>query len=631
MRPRAIAPRRRTPVMRWLGAALVVSLAASLALAGPARAVTLEEVLVGLLATHPQIEADANRVSSAEQLIRGVTSQYYPRVDLSSDFGVENVDTAARRADGLDPFHRGRERATLSVTQNVFDGSRKSFQRRGARFDREAAQKNLETSRQNVLFEGIGAYIDVLRQTELFELISVNERAVERQFVLENELVRAGAGLAVDLLLARSRLQLARERRVLFRGSLENSLSRYRQVFGEPPHIAAMVAPSPPVDLLPKTLDDAIGGAVKRNPVLASTSSLVDAARAREKAAQADYFPQFDIVGTANFEDDVNAVPGVRRDWSVLFQARWNLFNGFSTRANVAGAAFDHAAGLNDLRLVKRRVEEEVRFAWQGLETSCERRFLLENAVDISLNVLGSRRRLLDAGQETALRVLDAETEVFNSQINLAAAAFDENLSVYRMMLALGRLESVVALGAGEAVERYEAPPPLIVWCREYASLDLRDDDPSRVPTPLARDDNPFAAPGGEGLPRDDPMAAIFDDNVFEDDVFGEQRGGEGGDTGDLSAALSQDDEGFEANETLPFQFDDDDALAGAVAGGEDAAGGGEEVLDSDEGDELLTAFLLFDDAPSTGDTTRGVGVAELPRFDFETDEGLSRTSARGN
>lgn len=611
MRPRAVTPRRYTPATRWLGAALVVSMAASLALAGPARAVTLEEVLVGLLATHPQIEADVNRVSSAEQRIRGVTSQYYPRVDLSSDFGVENVDTAARRADGLAPFRRGRERATLSVTQNVFDGSRKSLQRRGARFDREAARKNLETSRQNVLFEGIGAYIDVLRQTELFELVSVNERAVERQFVLENDRLEAGAGLAVELLLARSRLQLAKERRVLFRGSMENALSRYRQVFGEPPHIAAMVAPSPPVDLLPRMLDEAIRGALDRNPVLASAGSLVDSARAREKAAQADYFPQFDIVGTANFEDDVNAVPGVRRDWSVLLQARWNLFNGFSTRANVAGAAFDHAAGLNDLRLVKRRVEEEVRFAWQGLETSCERRFLLENAVDIALDVLDSRRRLRDAGQETALRVLDAETEVIGSQINLAAAAFDENLSVYRMMLALGRLESVVDLGAGEAVERYEAPPPLIVWCREYASLELRDDDPSRVPTPLARDDNPFAAPGDEGPSGDDPFAAAFGDDAFDDDD-----GGDGG--GDLFAALSatllQDDEVSEANEAPPFQFDDGAALTA-----------------SDEGDELPTAFLLFDDAPSTGDAAAGAGAAVLPRFDFETDEGLSRTSAAGN
>lgn len=627
MRPRAVMRRRPTRATRWLCAALVVSLAASLALAGHARAVTLEGALVGLLETHPQIEADANRVSSADQRIRGVTSQYYPRVDLSSDFGLENVDTAARRADGLGPFHRGRERATLSVTQNVFDGSRKSFERRGAQFDREAAQKNLETSRQSVLFEGIGAYIDVLRQTELFELISVNERAVERQFALENERVQAGAGLAVDLLLARSRLQLAKERRVLFRGSLENSLSRYRQVFGEAPHIAAMVAPAPPVDLLPKTLDDAIRGALKRNPVLASTGSLVEAARAREKAAQADYFPQFDIVGAANFEDDVNAVPGVRRDWSVLLQARWNLFNGFSTRANVAGAAFDHAAGLNDLRLVKRRVEEEVRFAWQGLQTSCERRFLLENAVDIALNVLDSRLRLRDAGQETALRVLDAETEVFSSQINLAAATFDENLSVYRMMLALGRLESVVDLGAGEAVGRYEDSPPLIVWCREYVNLDLREDDPSRSSTPLARDDDPFAAPGDESQAGDDPFA----------DVFGDDDGGDGGNgAGDLFEPLLEDDEASEANEALPFQFDDDDAFDGDLAGDESAPDGGEAVPDSDEGDELPTAFLLFDDAPSTGSdpaggTSSGAGVAELPRFDFETDDGLSRTSAAGN
>ena len=237
-----MARRRPTSATPWLGAAIVVALAAFLSLGGPAHAVTLEEVLAGLLATHPQVEADSNRVSSADQRIRGITSQYYPRVDLTSDVGVENIDTEAGRALGLDPFQRGRERATLSVTQNLFDGSRRRSQRRGAQFESEAARQNLDTSRQIVLFEGIGAYIDVLRQTDLFELISVNERAFEQQFALENERVEAGAGLVVDLLLARSRLQLARERRVLFRSNLEDSLSRYRQVFGEPPSPSARLA-----------------------------------------------------------------------------------------------------------------------------------------------------------------------------------------------------------------------------------------------------------------------------------------------------------------------------------------------------------------------------------------------------
>ena len=579
---------------------------------------TLEEVLAGLLVTHPQVEAASNRASSADQRIRGVTSQYYPRVDLTSDLGIENVDTAANRALGLDPFQRSRERATLSVTQNLFDGSRKSFQRRGAQFESEAARQNLDTSRQIVLFEGIGAYIDVLRQTELFDLISVNERAFERQFALENERVEAGAGLVVDVLLARSRLQLAKERRVLFRSNLEDSLSRYRQVFGEPPQRAAMVAPSPPVNLLPKTLDDAISGALEQNPVLASAGSLAEAARAREKAAKADYFPQFDVVGRANIEEDVNAVPRVRRDWSVLLQARWNLFNGFSTRANVAGAAFDRAAGLNDLRLVRRRVEEEVRFSWQGLQTSCERRFLLENGVDIALDVLKSRRRLLEAGQETALRVLDAESELFDAQINLAAAAFDENVSVYRMMLALGRLESVLDLAAGETVEPYEESPALVVWCREYANLDLREDDPSRVSAPVARDDDPFAATGDESASEDDPFAGVFE----EDDGVGNDEDNDG-DTGDVFAALSTDDEDPDGDEAMPFQFDDDEDITG-----------------SDDGDALPTALLLFDDTPSTdedpagvvsGGASGGAGANELPRFDFETDEGLSRTSAAEN
>ncbi len=602
---RAALTRLRRAAMR-----LGLALAAGLGLGGAAHALTLEEALVELLQTHPQVEADQNRVNSAGERVRGARSAFFPQVELSTDYGVENIDTQARRVDGLDPFRRGRESATLSVTQNVYDGLHRNFETQGAQFEEEVAQKNLETSRQNVLFGGIGAYIGVLRQTQLFELIRINEEAVQRQFELESERVRVGAGLAVDLLLARSRLQLAKERRTVFRGNLQNSLSRYRQVFGQSPEVAALTVPVPPVDLLPTALDDAIAESLARNPVVASTSRQVDAARVRQKAARSDFFPRFDIVGAANFEDDVNAVSGIRRDWSVLLQARWSLFNGFATRANAAGAAFDHAASLGDLRLVKRRVEEEVRFAWQGLETSCERRFILENAVDIALNVLDSRRRLRDAGQETALRVLDAETEVFSSQINLASATFDETLSVYRMMLALGRVDAIMPASAGSAGPRAENPPSLIEWCRSNANLDLQEDDAFRSPMPLPGSGNPFSTPSSDDEGSGDPFAGVFGDEEEADDAVK---------SGDRVASLSVAEP--------DFQFEDDDVLYEPPS-----AAAAEPPNTGEQSSVLPGAFLLFDDTLSTGAEQGASGTGDgLPRFEFESDDGLSRTSAAGN
>ena len=50
---------------------------------------------------------------------------------------------------------------------------------------------------------------------------------------------------------------------------------------------------------------------------------------------------------------------------------------------------------------------------------------------------------MADEWAETKHRtVLDAESEIFNAQINYAAASYDERVAVYQVLLAMGRLNA---------------------------------------------------------------------------------------------------------------------------------------------------------------------------------------------
>lgn len=59
---------------------------------------------------------------------------------------------------------------------------------------------------QAALFDGVNAYIDVLRQKRLVELAVENQATIQRQLNLEDERVQRGSGVAVDVLQAKSRL-----------------------------------------------------------------------------------------------------------------------------------------------------------------------------------------------------------------------------------------------------------------------------------------------------------------------------------------------------------------------------------------------------------------------------------------
>ncbi|MGC2854050.1 TolC family outer membrane protein [Novispirillum sp. DQ9] len=418
---------------------------------------TLVEELQGLLESHPQIEGSRQTVLAAEEQVDQAFAGYLPKVNLLGDAGWEHVDTPSTRArtstGGSGTFDGQRRTAGIVATQLLYDGGLTSSSYGSAQLQNTQANTELSATRQNVLFEGISAYLTVMRQRELVRLSAQNEDNIKRQLNLEDERVRRGSGIAVDVLQAKSRLQLAKERRVATEGALRDAITRYVQVFGHAPDESKMTAPAAPLGAIPETIDEVIAIALQENPSITSAQTQIAIADEQVDAAHAGYLPTVNLEVAGNYNHDKDYVTN-RRDVSVLVKANWNIFNGFATRAGVARASFEHAASQNNQQYVRRKIEEQARLAWQALDTARQRVALLENAVNIADEVFTSRRRLREAGKENAITVLDAENEVFTARINYTAALYDARLASYQVLLAMGRLgePSVVAQDGGKAL-----------------------------------------------------------------------------------------------------------------------------------------------------------------------------------
>lgn len=428
--------------MLWRRAAAPILLMAIVVTASQAFAQQLQEELLSLLSQHPQILEQQARVESARKGIKRAFSGYLPRIDLNGNVGPATIDTDQRRDLGLPQWSETQTIAGVTVTQNLFNGFETPSQVRIARLQTAVAEATLEGTRQNVLFDGINAYLDVLRQKQLLALARLNEESIKLQARLEDERVERGAGIAVDVLSAKSRLQIAKEERVAFEGSLDNAVSRYIQVFNHAPDVDGMSDPVPPEHLLPATVDESVDVATNENPAITSSLSTVEVAAERRRLARSGYFPTIDVVANANYEEDFDLRPGRRTDYSLLLQATWNLFNGFATSASVAQSAYDYRASQDNHNFVVRSVVQSTRTAWQQLVTARQRVDLLENAVNIAAEVLDARRRLRQAGKETVVNVLLAEAEVNRARISLTDASYDAVTAVYRLLQSMGRLNA---------------------------------------------------------------------------------------------------------------------------------------------------------------------------------------------
>jgi len=395
--------------------------------------------------------AEAQR-AAGEQGLRATLSPFLPTLDVTGGNGYERINTPAFRASPDGPFDTDAENYALTLRENIFDGGRKFANRRAARLQLNVLDLSLTNTRQNILYEGATAYINVLRQAELVTLTSQNGDNIRKQLNLEDERVRRGSGISVDVLQAKSRLQFSMERFVATRGALDEARARYLQVFSHPPEQKGMALPPPPDHLLPKTVDEAVAIALAENAQVESANKRIDIGNEQRDAINAEYYPSLDIVLQSKYERDFNGAPGIRRDKSAKVQATWTLFSGLSTQSRAAQAAADTDARRADYQQARRKVEEQTRLAWHSLQTANERVGLLENAVNIASEVFGSRTKLREAGKETVINVLDAENEVFSARINYASALYDARLAAYQLLLAIGRLE-VDAISPGAAAK----------------------------------------------------------------------------------------------------------------------------------------------------------------------------------
>jgi outer membrane protein, adhesin transport system len=400
-----------------------------------AGAVTLQDELKDLLAHHPRLAAERSVVKSADAKIDEAYAGFLPTVGLSGDAGHEDIEKPATA-----PTNLNRNKITLTVSQNLFSGFGTRAGHSGAKLRADSAAQRLRSLRQNFLIEGITAYYNVLRQSRLIKINKQNEDTIKKQLKLEDERVERGSGKAVDVLLAKTRLQLATERRVLFEGGLHEARARYVQFFGREPAIPEMENPKFDLTILPADIESAESASVKGNPILQAGRLDVAVAQERRAEVKSGFFPRVDLVGKVNREDDIDGTRGIRRDWSVVLQVSWDLYSGLSTKSAARAAGYDHSAAQSNLYYGERQVKQELAIAWHQLETNRKRVDLLKNAGVIAVEVFEARQHLRRSGKETAINVLDAQSEVFGAQLNLTSAEFDSQIAAFRVLFAMGEL-----------------------------------------------------------------------------------------------------------------------------------------------------------------------------------------------
>lgn len=439
--------------------------ALALLAAHPAAGQTLQEALAQAYSNNPTLLAARAQLRATDENVPQALAGWRPTVVVTGAYGVADISTRSNRVNtpiaaatqftpvGQFPFvsqSRSPVAATASVTQPIFRGGRTIAQTRQAENAVLAQRSNLLATEQQVLLEGVNAYIGVIQNTELLRLNINNEQVLGRQLQATNERFRVGEITRTDVAQAESRLAGARSNRTQAEGNLQIARATYQRVIGEAP--GRLTNPQP-LQLPVRSAAEAQAQAVANNPAVVAALFSAAAARDNVDVQISTLLPQ--VSATAQvFRQDNQAGRGIQQNGG---QATLNLsvpiFQGGAEHALVRQARQQAQQQLAQVDVQRRLAAQQAQQSWEQLRSA---RATVESvraqirAAEIALD--GVQREAI-VGSRTTLDVLNAEQELLNARTSLVNALATVVTGSYGVAGSIGRL---TAQDLGLPVELYD-------------------------------------------------------------------------------------------------------------------------------------------------------------------------------
>lgn len=412
-----------------------------------AMAQALPEVVKLAVETNPQIGVvAANRQAVAEEL-RQARGLYLPQIDVTGSVGPQwSNDVISRSGNQGTNEELMTSEGRLTLTQRVFTGFNTTHQVEREKARVASAASRVFDNAENIALDAIGAYLEVIRQRELYALAKQNVDFHREILAKLEQRLSGGVGTRADVAQTRAREARALATLAQTANDLGDAEAFYTRVTGQFP--GELSRPEFPVSALPQSIDAAVQLAQHNNPKVRTAEYDVQASREEIGIAKSAFYPQINLVADTGYMEDQSARDTYGYDSRVLLRGSLNLFRGGIDRAARQEAVQRMHQAREERSRIANEQKEEARRSWFAYQASAQRVQQLESAVKDLKETREAYEQQFNIGQRSLLDLLDAENELFTARGQLLSADLNQLRAGYRMLAASGQLLNTMQIAA---------------------------------------------------------------------------------------------------------------------------------------------------------------------------------------
>lgn len=313
------------------------------------------------------------------------------------------------------------------------------------------AASDLETAEQDLIVRVAQAYFDVLAAQDALTTSRANKTGISEQLASAKRNFEVGTATITDTREAQARFDLATAQEIAADNDLRVKRVTLDQLVGRvgvmPKPLAVPVA----LPALPTTNVDAwVTQGEENHPQLRKARLGLEVAQLETEKARAAGHVTVDMTGSIggqNLHNNLSGAAaaqsgvGTSKSASIGFQITYPLYTGGAVQNRVKETLQLEEKARNDVDFARRSVAEATRRAFFGVQSLQAQVKALEAAESSSKLALDATQLGYKVGVRVNLDVLNAQTQLYTTQRDLAKARYDVVLNSLKLRQASGQLK----------------------------------------------------------------------------------------------------------------------------------------------------------------------------------------------
>jgi len=398
-----------------------------------AESLTLDEAVAVAMKSHPQVIEARENLRGAEARTGQAIANYYPQISIAADWSRGRSFFAVK--EGVMDSEVNTD--ALYLKQTIYDFGRTAGAVEAARSNRDAADKSLAVTRQDLALRVRSAFYLLLATGKQVSAVKETVKAREDVYRQAQEFFNQGIRAKVDVARAEANLFAAKTSLIRAENNREIAKVELANAMG----IASLgervlVEPSPVSVYLPEQ-SQTKQEAMSNRAELHQLAALNRAANANLKTAKGSYLPILSGTATVGYAD--RDFPPAGNVWGVGLNLTMPLFSGFSSVEQVREASANINAIAARQSNLKLQIVQEVESARLGVNEAAARIASTEKEVAATDESKALAEGRYQEGVGSIIEVTDAQSQALDAQTAHIQAQYDYYTALARLDRAIGK------------------------------------------------------------------------------------------------------------------------------------------------------------------------------------------------